>query len=187
MIKARLNKTRLLVGLILIAIGFFAVATYNGLRRLPPFGNTSPDYVLSLLAVDAILLMCLAMLVFGKVWHIWQQHKQGHMGASLHWRFTRTFVLLSSIPTLLLTLLVVVFFHVGLQAWFSERINVVVSESQVVAKAYLQEHQQNIRADILAMANDLDRAANDLSDNPRALKRFFTTQTNLRNLTYFAQ
>ena len=56
-------------------------------------------------------------------------------------------------------------------------------ESEAVAEAYLEEHKQVIRADTLAMANDLDREASLLSENPEAFNQLLNTQSLLRDLS----
>ena len=90
---------------------------------------------------------------------------------------------MAALPAVIMTIFSAVFLYYGVQTWFSERIRTAVSESEAVAEAYLQEHQQAIRADILAMANDLDRQAVLLSSNQEALGRVMKTQLFVRNLS----
>ena len=56
-----------------------------------------------------------------------------------------------------------------------------VTESQAVAESYLKEHQEIIRADILAMAQDLNRNAEKLKANPQGFERYIKTQIQFRN------
>ena len=56
-------------------------------------------------------------------------------------------------------------------------------KSLAVAEAYLHEHQQAIRADVLAMANDLNRDAVKLALNPQHLGQVVSAQAALRGLT----
>jgi len=74
------------------------------------------------------------------------------------------------------------FFHYGVQTWFSQRVQTAVTESQAVAEAYLEEHQQLIRADASAMASDLNREAALLISNPASFERVIRTQSVIRNL-----
>ncbi len=57
-----------------------------------------------------------------------------------------------------------------------------LSESLAVAEAYLQEHQQVIRADVLAMASDLNRESYLLTVNPQRLAEVVNGQAMLRSL-----
>ncbi len=58
-----------------------------------------------------------------------------------------------------------------------------ISNSLAVAEAYLHEHQQAIRADALAMANDLNRDAVELELDPTRLEQVVAGQAALRGLT----
>ncbi len=58
-----------------------------------------------------------------------------------------------------------------------------ISESLAVAEAYLREHKRAIRADALAMANDLNRNAAELELNPQQLSEVVSAQAALRGLT----
>ena len=69
-----------------------------------------------------------------------------------------------------------------IQQWFGERVRTAITESSQVADAYLSEHQQNIRADVLAMANDVGRGAPQTFGNPDYLNDLLRTQSLLRNL-----
>ena len=55
--------------------------------------------------------------------------------------------------------------------------------SVAVAEAYLHEHKQNIRADVLAMAKDLNRNAIALENNPALFGRVVNFQSSVRELS----
>ena len=57
-----------------------------------------------------------------------------------------------------------------------------LEQSVAVAKAYLHEHKQNIRADVLAMAKDLNRNAIALENNPALFGRVVNFQSSVREL-----
>ena len=58
--------------------------------------------------------------------------------------------------------------ELGLETWFSERVRNALDNSLAVAQAYLQEHKENIRADALAMAADLNRESASLEFEPES-------------------
>jgi two-component system nitrogen regulation sensor histidine kinase NtrY len=58
-----------------------------------------------------------------------------------------------------------------------------LNESLEVAQAYLEEHKQVLRADALAMANDLNRQSTLLSTDPIRFAEMVSSQAYLRNLT----
>ena len=92
------------------------------------------------------------------------------------------FSVLAVAPAIIMTVFSTLFFYVGVQSWFSDRVRTAVNESLVVASAYLHEHQQNIRADALAMANDLSQEAR-LSSDPERFEQVVATQAMLRALS----
>jgi two-component system nitrogen regulation sensor histidine kinase NtrY len=86
-------------------------------------------------------------------------------------------------PTIIVAVFSYLFFSFGIESWFSDKVRTAISESLAVAEAYLHEHQQAIRADVLAMANDLNRDAVKLALNPQHLEQVVSAQAALRGLT----
>ncbi|MFP4314238.1 MAG: ATP-binding protein [Alphaproteobacteria bacterium] len=169
--------------LILMVAGIVSgFATYAALSEAPPFGN-SPNTVIWLLNFDLIILLLLVAVIANKIVTLWSGRKRGLAGSHLHVRLVYTFSILAAAPAIIMTVFSAYFFHFGVQTWFSQRIQTAINESQAVAEAYLQEHKQVIRADTLAMANDLDRQSIMLIGNPSALERLVQTQSVLRNLS----
>jgi len=167
----------------LILCGVFSgLATYGALKEAPPFGN-SPNTVIWLLNIDLIILIFLVAVIANKLVGLWSGRKRGLAGSHLHVRLVYTFSLLAAVPAIVMTVFSAYFFHFGVQTWFSQRIQTAINESQAVAEAYLEEHKQVIRADTLAMANDLDRESVMLLGNPTALQKVVQTQSVLRNLS----
>ena len=93
------------------------------------------------------------------------------------------FSLIAIMPTIIVAVFSYLFFTFGIESWFSDKVRTAISESLAVAEAYLHEHQQAIRADVLAMANDLNRDAVKLALNPPHLEQVVSAQAALRGLT----
>ena len=81
-----------------------------------------------------------------------------------------------------MTIFSLFFFHYGVQTWFSDRVKIAVHESQEVAEAYLREHHQVIKADIMAMAKDLDKESSLQIINPQGFQKYIETQAFIRGL-----
>jgi len=173
--------TRLSFLLIAAAIisGF---ATYAALSEIPPFGN-NPDTVIGLLNLDLIILLLLATLIGRRIVAIWSGRRRNIAGSRLHVRLVLIFSIMAAVPAIIMAVFSAFFFHFGVQTWFSENVRTAVVESQAVAEAYLEEHQQVIKADILAMANDIDRQAAMMMDAQAAYDRVLNTQSLIRNLS----
>lgn len=167
--------------LILCAIisGF---STYGALTATPPFGD-DPNIVLWLLNIDLIILMMLVTLIAWRLVGLWSGRKKGLVGSHLHVRLVYIFSMLAAVPVIIMTIFSAFFFHFGIQTWFSERVQTAVNGSQAVAQAYLEEHTQVIRADALAMANDLGRQSALLLVNKGTFEKLMHTQSMLRNLS----
>jgi two-component system, NtrC family, nitrogen regulation sensor histidine kinase NtrY len=86
-------------------------------------------------------------------------------------------------PTIIVAVFSYLFFSYGVESWFSDRVHTAITESLAVAEAYLHEHQQAIRADTLAMANDLNRDAPELTLDQARLGQVVAAQAALRGLT----
>lgn len=157
-------------------------ATYAALTETPPFGD-NPNTVIWLLNIDLIILLLLAMLIGRRITSIWSGRRKNIAGSRLHVRLVLIFSIMAALPAIIMAVFSAFFFHFGVQTWFSENVRTAVVESQAVAEAYLEEHQQIIKADILAMANDIDRQAAMMMDAQRAYDRSLNTQSLLRNLS----
>jgi len=172
------RKATVVLTIAALASGF---ATYAAMTGLPPFGPNG-GRVLLLLNINLVLLLLLAAVVAKRLVEVWAQRRRGLAGSRLHVRLVVLFSLIAVTPTIIVAVFSYLFFSFGIETWFSERVRTALSESQAVAEAYLHEHQQVIRADVLAMASDLNREAYVLNFNPQRLAEVVRTQAALRSL-----
>ncbi len=170
-----------IAAILILAGTLCGFATWAALTASPPLGR-DPVRVIWLLNLDLIILLLLLSVIARRIVLLWSGRRKGLPGAKLHARLVFIFSILAAVPAIVMTLFSAAFFHFGVQMWFSERVRTAVSESQAVAEAYLAEHQQVIKADVLAMANDIDRAAPILFENGATLSRVVQNQSLLRNL-----
>lgn len=127
--------------------------------------------------LDLVVFVLLAAVVLARVARMLADRRRGLAGARLHVRLITFFGIVSVIPTVLVGVLAALFFHFGIQIWFSERVNTALTEAHDVAAGYLQEHVANIRSDAFSIANDLVSAeqnemmrnGDDLIHNPNEL------------------
>ncbi|HXY97212.1 MAG TPA: PAS domain-containing sensor histidine kinase [Steroidobacteraceae bacterium] len=160
------------------------VASYLALRGLPPFGgHRAPSMDQLFLLLNLLLVLPLCAIVVWRVVQVWTERRRGLAGSRLHVRLVILFSVVAVIPTIVVAVFSYLLFNFGVQAWFSERVRTALSGSLAVAEAYLHEHQQTIRADVVSMANDLDRDAVFLSVNPQRLSQMVAAQAALRSLT----
>ena len=180
-----LNRRTLANRLVTILIGFAAICgllTYAALTNVPPFGNSSSGLII-LLNLNLVILLTLVVLVSRRIIALYIRRKRGIVGSNLHIRLVFIFSLLAAIPAIFMAVFSVVFFYFGLHGWLDERVRTAVNESQAIAEAYLYEHQQLIRADVLGLAADLDRQASLLAFDDEAMTKMLKTQALLRNFS----
>ena len=158
------------------------IATYLALTGAPPFGP-HPNAVLALLNLDLILLLALGAVIAKRLIEVWAERRRGLAGSRLQIRLVVLFSLIAVMPTIIVAGFSYLFFSFGVEFWFSDRVRTAITESLAVAEAYLHEHQQAIRADVLAMANDLNRNSVQLALNPQHLQQVVSAQAALRGLT----
>ena len=158
-----------------------AFATYlilTGLTPIPPRG----EVVLIVLFVNVVLIVAMIGLLTWQVIGLARAWRQRIPGARLHIRIVALFSVIAALPTLLLAVGATVTFSRSLDSWFSTRTREIVSSSLDVAAAYLDEHGQVIRTDIVNMARDLDAAADSVGGDTSKLQRLVMVQAGLREL-----
>ncbi|MCB2055100.1 MAG: PAS domain-containing sensor histidine kinase [Geminicoccaceae bacterium] len=171
------------LALLLSVLAFISgIATYAVITGAPPLGS-SIQTVIVLLNVDLVLLLALGVVVGRRVVKLVVERRRGIAGSRLHTRLVGLFAVVAATPAIIVSVFSVLFLSSGLEAWFSDRIRTALDNSLLVAEAYLQEHQENIRADALAMAADLNREGALLAQDPYTLAQFVNAQAEIRALS----
>tara|TARA_R110000868_G_scaffold83126_8_gene234920 strand:+ start:1673 stop:3931 length:2259 start_codon:yes stop_codon:yes gene_type:complete len=170
----------LAVGLVIVAIflGSFTYMTLTGLTPLKP----SRGLVIALLLANLTTVLVLFALITWRIVRIIIARVSGAAGSKLHARLVAMFSIVAVMPAIIVAVFAAVTLNRGLDAWFSERTQVIISNAQTVAEAYLNEHHHVLRGDALAMATDLDRAGPYLASNPEHFQELVGTQAALRSL-----
>lgn len=171
-------QPKLAVGLILAAAPL-GILTYGALTG---WGGLAA-YRVPIVTLDILVLLLLSSLIAYRIVRLWIAHRQRMAGSRLHVRLVILFGLLAVTPAIVVAVFSGLIFHFGVQAWFSDQVKTSLAESFAVAEAYLEEHKNNIRADLAAMTKDLRDDGPLLLTNPERLNRIMETQTALRNLS----
>lgn len=170
----------LAIGLVILALflGSFTYMTLTGLTPLKP----GRGLVITLLLANLTIVLVLAALIVWRVIRIIMARVSGAAGSKLHARLVAMFSIVAVMPAIIVAVFAAVTLNRGLDAWFSQRTQVIISNAQTVAEAYLSEHHHVLRGDALAMATDLDRAAPYMASNPERFQELVGTQAALRSL-----
>jgi|SRR5579859_736591 len=166
-----------------IAVFVSGTATFAALTRTGPLEGPNPRTVFSLLVLDLLLSLPLIALIGRRIARVWAERRAGVAGAKLHVRLVMMFSIVAILPTILVALFSGILINIGVEQWFSSRVHTVLDESLSVANAYLEEHQQIIRGDAVAMANDISREGFVLMGNPAWLNQVVESQAAVRGLT----
>ncbi len=158
------------------------ISTYMAMSGSGPF-ESNPRTVLLLLNVDLVVLLLLGAVVANRLVRLWLERRRGSAGSRLQSRLVTLFGVIAVAPAIMVSIFSALFLDLGLQAWFSQQVRTALDESSAVAAAYLKEHREGIRADVLAMATDLNRQAPQLNDNPVLLSQLVSRLAELRGLS----
>lgn len=147
------------------------ITTYVAFEYLPLF-----------LLLDAVFLFLLSFLVLRRILLLWRERRQGLAGSKLHVQVVSVFSLLVIMPAMAMALFSGFFLHLGMQAWFNDKVQTAIQESQAVAEAYLEEHQKVIAHSVRAMKHDLEEVFAQFSAKQVDLDDYLTTQAHFRFL-----
>ncbi|MEG4643935.1 ATP-binding protein [Paracoccus sp. P2] len=126
-----------------------------------PFaGATSGGSVLRLvLLADLLYLIVLTGLVVARMARIVAARRKSAAGSRLHMRLVGVFATIALVPTVLVALFAGLTVNIGLEGWFSNRVQQVVSTSLSAAEAYQDEHRRDLTNDAKLLAGALTQAA----------------------------
>src|SRR5450432_3694834 len=121
----------------------------SSLRKwLAPIEPT-PDVVRTFLLIDAATILLLVGIIFREVWQMVQARRRGRAAARLHVQIVSLFSVIALLPAVLVAVVANVTIDRGLDRLFSGPTRQVIQNSLVIANAYLYEHAELIRGDIL--------------------------------------
>ena len=147
--RLRANST-----IYLVFLGpFLACATYI---ILGPFYLRAQSRLLQLvLLADLIYVITIVAFVVLRILRIISQRRQRSAGSQLHLRLTGFFTVMALLPTIGVAVFATFTVNMGLEAWFSDRVQSVIGASRSAAEAYETEQREAIIEDITQLALEL--------------------------------
>ncbi|WP_245882544.1 sensor histidine kinase [Yoonia sediminilitoris] len=109
------------------------------------------------LLADLVYALVIAAFVSGQVVRMIAARRAKSAGSRLHVRLTRVFAFAALIPTVLVAVFSVLLLSIALEGLFSEPVGNVLRTSLTTAKAYEEEHRQELTRDGRALAAYLNR------------------------------
>ena len=131
-----------------------------------------------ILLTDLVYVLAIAALVLQRVARMIAARRARSAGSRLHLRLTGVFALIALVPTVLVAVFAGLTVNVGLEGWFSDRVRGVLGTSLAAAQAYQEEHRSDLEADLISLADYLNRARS---------ANFFVSDGEIRQLLTQAQ
>jgi two-component system, NtrC family, nitrogen regulation sensor histidine kinase NtrY len=175
----RVGLERKLTIALLVAALLSGAGTYFALTG--SFGALRDRATLLLVLIDLIVLLLLGTALARRLVALWMERRQGLAGARLHARMVLLFSVVAVTPTIVVAVFTTLFLNLGVNAWFSDQVSTAIRDSQHVAEVYLQEHQQHLGDQALAMVNDLRRQGPML--DRAQMEQILTIHSQLRELS----
>ena len=176
-----LREDRLAYLVIILTLSLGA-GIYALFAQIDYLSNDSP-YIGVVFAASMLALITLLVFVGRQILKIWRERRQRMAGSQLHWRLAILFGGVTTLPAIIVAFFAISVLDFSLKGWFAQRISTAVEQSVLIADAYFEEHSSSVRGQILAMANDINREATNLSVNPVLLEDYLNNQALLRNLS----
>ncbi len=108
------------------------------------------------LLCDLVYIIAVAALVLQRVVQMISARRSRSAGSRLHLRLTGVFAIMALLPTITVAVFATLSVNMGLEAWFSDRVGRVVSNSVAAAEAYEEEHRRDLVIDARAVAQFLE-------------------------------
>src|SRR6478672_2413246 len=172
-----------LIGAIAIGVALLsATATFLVLSGLTPIAPVH-EVVVKLLLGNAATGLLLLAIIGREVWAVVRARRRGYAASRLHVQIVGLFAVIAAVPTVLVAVVASTTLDRGLDRFFSTRTRAMIEQSLIVADAYVSEHAQAIRGEIMAMAFDLGRAKPMFDSDRERFQKFFTAQAAARGLS----
>jgi two-component system nitrogen regulation sensor histidine kinase NtrY len=167
-----------------IAVGLALLSAFATFIVLADFTPISPTHnvVVTLLLVNATTVLLLLGVIVREVWRVVQARRTGRAAARLHIRIVGLFSIIAAAPAILVAIVASVTLDRGLDRLFSTRTRAAIENSLIVAEAYLRDHAQIVRSDIMLMATEIVRSKPILEQDHVKLAQYLTFQASVRGL-----
>src|SRR6202047_4615188 len=165
------------IGLALLS-AFLTFVVLTGLTRIEPTREVAVSFML----MNGATILVLVGIIVRELWQVAQARRRGRAAARLHVQIVSLFSVIAVLPAVLVAIVANVTIDRGLDRLFSGPTREVIQNSQIVANAYLYEHAELIRGDILGMANDIAHARPLFDQDRGTFRDLLTASAASRNL-----
>lgn len=178
--EPRRSRSAILFGVGFVVASVLTAATmFFAVSGAGPVKPASPAMLGLLFACLALTAFLAGILVY-RIVRIARARPTPETGARLHLRFVSLFSAAAVAPAIIVALFLGSTLSRGLEQWFSERYRAVIENAAAVGRSYVEVTTENVRGDVLAMANDVN-LARDLTNDPKKYNDNLHVQALLRS------
>ena len=132
-----------------------------------------------LISINFFLIILLILISLNKIFKIFIEKK---LKSKFRIQFTSLFIIISFIPTSLITIFSLVFFDQGVKNWFNDKISRVIDGSKEISESYFNEHKNSIKKDISFINNEISSEEVFFFTNRERLTEFLNYFVQVREL-----
>ncbi|MGH6870939.1 MAG: ATP-binding protein [Rhizomicrobium sp.] len=151
---AGIFRSRSRTSLLALAVGILAVlsglSTYGIVMGFIPYTLTKPS-IIALLLINFVLVLTLGALIAWRLARLWSNRRSQRAGARLHARLVGMFAGIAVVPVILVAVFAVVTLNLGIEQWFSPRVQSAVNNSITIAQRYAEDRQHLLTNDAVAI------------------------------------
>lgn len=179
MIKKILSSNLLLYFSTFLSIifGIFTLYTFSG----SSFVQLNENNIQLILIINIFIIFLFFFLIIRKLVVFLYKSKE-ITGVRTNLNFIKYFIFVTAVPSIFVAVFSLMLFNLGIEKWFDKKVNDVVNNSVEVARNYLEENQNSLKGEILAMANDLNRNFNLYNENKALFQNYFDQQSRFRKI-----
>lgn len=168
-------------GLFILAGVLSAAATIIALGRSSPTDDI-PEGLLTLLVANMVILLVLVWLIVSRYRAI-RRNPDLASGGRLTRRFMLLFGTVAMIPAIVVSLFLWLTITRGIDTWLGDTVLNLVDEFATITAESGEEFAFRFEADALAVADDVDAAADGFETNPEAFEPFFSLVASYRDFS----
>jgi len=159
----------------------FGAASFMTLLGLTPLVPTE-TVILTVTAINAVLVLAMAVLVVREINALLQSRKKGRAAARLHIRIVGLFGVVAALPAIIVAIIAGITLDLGLDRLFDNRTRTIVDNSVSVAESYVAETAATLNSNSINMSFLLSRNRSAYVLDRRNFVLFFEGQRKARGL-----
>lgn len=168
-------------GLFILAGVISAAATIVTLGRSSPTDDI-PEGLLTLLVANMVILVALGWMIVSRYRAI-RRNPDMASGGRLTRRFMLLFGTVAMIPAIVVSMFLWLTITRGIDTWLGDTVLTLVDEFATITAESGEEFAFRFEADALAVADDVDAAAESFQSNPETFEPFFSLVATYRDFS----